>query len=160
MVAAWQRKHPRSLRHAMELCLAYAREVNRFGVERVADRMGLASHWTLYKWMESGRLPAILIRPFEAATGADFVTRWLAASDHKLLIDIPAGRAADETQTSELQVLLAETTRLVVRHYQAGGDAEAAVGSIRNAIAALGWHHENIERSLAPELDLEGGRDE
>lgn len=142
----------------MELCLAYARDVGHLSVERVADRMGLASHWTLYKWMESGRLPAILIRPFEGACcGADYVTRWIAASDHQLLVKIPTGRAAEQCDTAELQVVLAEASRLLIRFYQQGGDPGATLDAVRDAIAGLGFHHANVERALSPELDLEGG---
>lgn len=141
----------------MELCLAHGREVHNLSVERVADRMGVPSHWALYKWMENGRMPALLIRPFEAATGADYVTRWLAASDHKVLVDIPTGRAATEMSTAELQAAMAESIRLLLGYYADGGDPAKVLDAVRGAIAGLGWHHANVERSIEPELDMESG---
>ncbi|MDO5940617.1 hypothetical protein [Burkholderia cepacia] len=71
----WKRVRPMSLRHALELCKDYAKERHNLSVERIAERMGLADHWTLYKWFQSGRMPLNLVRPFESACGIDFVTR-------------------------------------------------------------------------------------
>ena len=54
----WKRVNPTSLRHAMELCLDYGREKRNLSVDRVADLMGMPSKYTLYKWLENGRMPA------------------------------------------------------------------------------------------------------
>ena len=65
----WKRIRPHSLRYALELCKEHARERRNLSVERIAELMGLADHWALYKWFQSGRIPANLIRPFEHVCG-------------------------------------------------------------------------------------------
>ncbi|AOE92049.1 hypothetical protein LBM341_03799 (plasmid) [Ralstonia solanacearum] len=55
----WKRIRPTSLRHALELCKDYAKERHNLSVERIAESMGLADHWTLYKWFQNGRMQAI-----------------------------------------------------------------------------------------------------
>lgn len=87
----WKRMNPRSASQATELCLVKARECKNLSVERVGDLMGLGSHWSVYKWVESGRLPLALIRPFELACGADFISRFVAHSGGNLLVPHPAG---------------------------------------------------------------------
>ncbi|MCU8084256.1 hypothetical protein [Shewanella sp. SM23] len=64
----WEKVRANNLRHLMALCLEFAREKQNLSVDRVADLMGLPSKWTLYKWLENGRIPAVLIRPFEHAS--------------------------------------------------------------------------------------------
>jgi hypothetical protein len=86
----WKRVAPTTLSNAIELCIEFAKEKHNRSVDRIAELIGLANKYTLYKWIESGKLPAISIRPFEHACGCDFVTRYLAHSAHKLLIDIPS----------------------------------------------------------------------
>jgi hypothetical protein len=98
----WKKVSPTSLSHALELCLEHAREKHNRSVDQIADLIGLANKFTLYKWVESGRLPAIQVRPFEHACGCDFVTRYLAHSAGKLLVEIPIGRPAT---VEDLQVL-------------------------------------------------------
>jgi len=53
----WKRVQPSSLRNALELCKDYAKERHNLSVERIADRMGLSDHWTVYKWIQTGRIP-------------------------------------------------------------------------------------------------------
>ena len=77
--------------------MEFAREKHNRSVDRIADLMGLANKWVLYKWLESGRMPAILIRPFEAACGIDLVTRYIGHSANKMLIEIPTGRKVTST---------------------------------------------------------------
>ncbi len=149
----WTRVRPTSLRHAMELCLDFAREHQR-SVDRVADLMGLPSRWVLYKWMENGRLPAILVRPFEHACGIDFVTRYLATSAHKLLVDMPAGRRARDVEINDLQASFTEAVGHLLAYYDGKVDADTAIGSITNAMTALAWHRENVARAQEPELPL------
>ncbi|MDP2549473.1 hypothetical protein Q8W24_16710, partial [Oceanobacter sp. 4_MG-2023] len=69
----WKRIQPRSLKHAMELCVDHAKAVKNLSVERIADLIGITSHYTLYKWLDEARMPALMIRPFEHACGVSFV---------------------------------------------------------------------------------------
>lgn len=149
-----RRPAPRSLRHGMELCLKHALARHRRSVDRVADLMGLASKWSLYKWMESGRMPANLIRPFEHACGAHYVTEYIAYSAQRLAIEIPTGRASGPQDVAELQALFAEATQLLVRFYRDQTNSTETIASLHELLAAIAWHRENVAKAAAPELDL------
>ena len=150
----WKNRQPASLRQAMEWCLAYAREQHNHSVDRVADRMGLANKWALYKWMESGRLPAILIQPFERACGIDYVTRYVAYSAHKLLIDIPAGKPANSGDINALQGSFAEAISLLLQFYGGKATADETVSALTSVMTGLGSHRENVRMHGDPELAL------
>lgn len=156
----WKRIRARSLREAMELCVEYAREVRNLSVEQIADLMGEASKWTLYKWIEAASIPARKIRPFEHACGCTFVTEFLGASAHKLVIDIPKGKAATGLEITELQGRLAEAVGSLIRFYQGGADAEQTESDLTGILADLAFHRENVKRAAQPELGLFGGDDD
>jgi hypothetical protein len=146
--------HPTNLRHAMELCLKDARRKHNRSVERVADLMGVANHWSLYKWMESGRLPAILIRPFEHACGAHYVTEYLATSAHRLLVEIPSGRPVADGDLVVLQLGVSEAVALLARFHRGEAEAGETIGALTRVMADLAGHRENVAKSMAPELAL------
>ncbi|SFB28272.1 hypothetical protein SAMN05216248_10451 [Pseudomonas simiae] len=85
----WKTIQPTSLRHGLELCKDFAKEAHNMSVERIAVEMGVTDQWTVYKWLQTGRMPANMIRPYERACGCDYVTRWIAASAGRLTIVIP-----------------------------------------------------------------------
>ncbi|SFT99980.1 hypothetical protein [Halomonas saccharevitans] len=123
-------------------------------VDRVADLMGLTSKWALYKWMESGRMPAILIRPFEQACGIDLVTRYIGHSGHKLLVDIPTGKRASGTDINALQASFAEAVGLLLSYYDGQTEAEDTLGALYTTMEHLAWHQGTIERHRQPQLDF------
>lgn len=147
---------PHSLRHALELCKDYAKAKRNLSIERIAERMGLDDHWTLYKWLANGRMPAVYIRAYETACDADYVTRWLAISAGKLLIDTPIGRQVDAEDVQALQTLLHAATGAVIEFYAKAKPASAALDAIRSAMEGLAWHRMNIEKHDQPELDFDG----
>ena len=151
----WKRIQPTSLRNALELCKDFAKERHNLSVERIAESMGLTDHWTVYKWIQTGRIPANMIRPYETACGIDYVTRWLAASSGRLLIDIPTGRKADAADMQALQELLNTAVGQLLQFY--GGKAEAGdtLAAIQQAMEGLAWHRGNVQKHAQPELDFE-----
>lgn len=149
----WKRTRARSLRHAIELCLEYARE-HQLSVDRVADLMGLASKWTLYKWLQSGRMPAVLIRPFEHACGATFLTDYLAASAHKLLVDAPQGRRANDMELAELHASFSEALQKLLKFYDGAAEAPETLDALTHLMKGVAWHRENVSKSTEPELAL------
>lgn len=153
----WKRVRPTSLRHAMELCLEHGRVERNLSVERAADLMGITSRWTLYKWLESGKLPTNMVLPFEHVCGIDYITRYLANAHHKLVIDIPRGQRASDTELAELHQACADCIAALVRCYQAGADESTAVEGIDTLLGRLVWHRENLAKLAQPELDLDGG---
>lgn len=156
----WKRVRASSLREAMELCIEYAREIRHLSVEQVSDLMGEASKWTLYKWIESASIPARKIRPFEHACSCTYVTDFLGASAHKLVIDIPKGKRASDMDIVELQSRLSDAVGSLIRFYQGGADAEQTEAAITGVMADLAFHRENVKRSAQPELGFDGGGDE
>lgn len=151
---SWKNVRATSLRHALELCKDHGREKRNLSVERIAELMGLADHWVLYKWISEGRMPAVMIPAFEATTGASFVTQWLASSSGHLVIPIPTGRQCDEQDIQELQALLHATTGALMQFYAGSTEAEPTLASIKNAMEALGWHHGNVSAFEQPQLEL------
>lgn len=154
--AGWKRLQPTSLRHGMELCKAHALAVHNRSVERIAEQMGLPDHWALYKWLQNGRMPACLIRPYESACGVDYITRWVAASASKMLIDLPSGRATREADMVELNSGFAQALQLLTNFYQAGAGADPAptLEALRNHLQQVAWHHANVTQYSTPQLEF------
>ena len=152
----WKRVQPSSLRNALELCKDFAKERHNLSVERIAERMGLTDHWTVYKWIQTGRIPANMIRPYESVCGIDFVTRWLAASAGRLLIDIPTGRNTDATDMQALQELLNSAVGQLLQFYGGKAQADDTLSSIQKAMEGLAWHRGNVQKHLEPELEFGG----
>lgn len=152
----WKRIQPHSLRHALELCKDFARERHNLSVERIAERMGMADHWALYKWFQTGRIPANMIPAYEVHCGIDFVTRWLAASAGRLLIEIPTGRNASAEEMQVLQGVLNDTVGQLLQFYAGKADSGDTLAAIGQAMEGLAWHRGNVEKHLQPELELGG----
>lgn len=152
----WKKAVPTSLPHAIELCIEHAKDKQNFSVERIADLIGLANKYTLYKWIESGRLPAISIRALEHACGCDFISRYLAHSAGKLLLDIPTGRKADSEDIQRLQGSCVDAVRALIDFHKGERTADETRGLLTEAMESLAWHRENIAKSEAPEFDFGG----
>lgn len=151
----WKRIQPTSLRQALELCKDHARERLNLSVELIADRMGVTDHWTLYKWIQKGSIPANMIRPYELACGVDFVTRWLVASAGRLLIDTPTGRDVNAHDIHALQELLNQAVGQILQFYSKKVEADEVLAAIQQGMEALAWHKANVERHQQPEFEFE-----
>ncbi len=135
--------------------MEYAREKHNRSVDRIADLMGLSNRWTLYKWLESGRMPAILIRPFEAACGIDLVTRYIGHSANKMLIEIPTGKRVTSTDLNELQSSFAGAVSLLVEFYERKNGSDEALAALTGLLEDVAWHRKNVQEHLQPGLELE-----
>lgn len=142
----------------MEACIEQARSKHRISVDRIAADMGLANAWNIYKWVESGRIPAVMIRPFEIACRCDFVTRYLAHAAHKLIIDIPTGRALLAADMPAVQAATNDALGALINFAAGKVAAEEVVQQVTTAMEQLAWHRENAARSAQPELALEDGQ--
>jgi hypothetical protein len=151
----WKTIQARDLRDAMDLCLEYAKVKHNRSVDTVADLMGLASKWTLYKWMQEASLPSRLIKPFEHACGIDFVSRWLVVSGGKLVIDIPKGRRGTAHDIQELQAATNDAIGALLKFYGDPSDAEATLATIQTALERMAWHKGNVEKYRQPELPFD-----
>lgn len=150
----WKNLQPSSLRGAMEGCKEYAKERHNLSIQRIAAKMSLADHWVLYKWIESGRIPATHILPFEEACGINLISRWLSAAEGKLLVDIPSGRSGTANDIQELQEQLHNVTGLLMKFYDGNASAEATLESIQNAMQKLAWHRGNVQQHEQPQLEF------
>lgn len=152
----WKRWQPASLRDALKGCKDFAQERHNLSVERIAERMGLEDHWALYKWIANGRMPAVLLPAYEHACGINLVARWMAATDGKLLVDMPRGRQAQPADMVELNTGFAQALQLLTDFYAGGGQADptATLEALRNHLQQVAAHHLNVTNFTQPELDL------
>ena len=154
--AFWKRYQPSSCRDALHQCKTFAQEVRNLSVERIADQMGLPDHWALYKWIENGRFPFVLIPAYEAATGINLPSRWLAATGRKLLVDMPIGKAADAGDLVQLGTGFQQAVQLLSDFYKSNGAQPAApvLEALRAHLERVAHHHFNVSGFSEPELDF------
>lgn len=152
----WKRVHPISMIEALRLCKDYAQEKHNLSIERIADRMGV-SHDSLYKWLSTGRLPAILIPPFEHACGCHFASEWLVASAGKLVVGMPSWRTVTQSDMVELNSCFAAALQLLTDFYgaPATADVAATLAALTSHLQQVAWHHANVSQHTTPELDFE-----
>ena len=154
--AFWKRYQPTSCRDALHQCKAYAQEARNLSVERIADQMGLPDHWALYKWIESGRFPFVLIPAYESACGINLPSRWLAATQRRLLVDMPVGRAATEDDLVQLGTGFQQAVQLLSDFYKSNGATDPApvLDALRSHLESVAHHHFNVSGFSEPELDF------
>lgn len=150
----WKKARPTSLLHALELCVEHARETRNAGIDRIASRMGEEHHHNLYKYLSNGRMPLVKLNAFEDATGAAFVTRWLAMSAGLLVIDIPTGRTASAEEVLALHDLLNEAIGALLQFYSGKTELADVQASVTAALEALAFHRENTKKHSQPELEF------
>lgn len=151
----WKRYQPATLRDALQGCKDFANERHNLSVERIAERMGLEDHWALYKWIASGRMPLVLVPAYQHACGIDLVMRWLAASGHKLLVEMPAGRQATPADMVELNTGFATALQLLTNFYASSRqDPAATLEAIRGHLEQMAYHQHNVAQYATPELEF------
>lgn len=151
----WKRVRPASMIEALRLCKEYAAERSNLSIERIADRMG-ATHDSLYKWLATGRLPAILIPAYEHTCGCHFVSEWLAVSAGKLIIDMPNGRNATTADMVELNSGFASALQLLTNFYADPSNANPAetVAALTAHLQQVAYHQANVQQHATPELEF------
>ncbi len=149
----WSRWQPNCLPEAVEGCLGFALHQHRRSVERVADLVG-ESKWTLYKWVQTGAIPARKIAGFELACGCHFVTRYLAAGAHKLLVDLPTGRRSGPSDIAALQAACNTAIGALIDFAAERTTAADTLTALTAAMTALAFERAQVERHDQPELDL------
>lgn len=150
----WKRIQATSLRHALELCKEHAQQRHNLSVERIAERLGVTDHWTIYKWIQTGRIPANMILPYEAACGIDFVTRFLASSGGKLLIAMPTGRDLLQGDVIALHSDFATALQHLTDFYDSKRDPAAALAALQHHLENVAFHHANVTKHSTPELEF------
>jgi len=149
----WKRLQPTSQHHAIRLCLDYALAKHRRSVSRVSELVG-TSEWAIYKWMSKGSLPSDKIRPFEFACGCTYVTQYIAASAHKLVVDIPKGASVKDDDLLSLQTAFNEAVNLLSTFHKGGAEAGETIAALTSVMSQIAGHRENVSKSQTPELAL------
>ena len=152
--AAWNRLQASSLREAFRLNKEYARKFKRLTVPAIAELVGISED-RLYKYLSNASMPTNLVPAYEHVCGVDFVTQYMAIRNHKILIEIPTGKKANEMEVSELQQISAEAISLLIKFYMTHEDLDKTTVALTSLISGIAFHKENIQTQ--PELDLEGG---
>lgn len=150
----WKRVQATSLRHALELCKDHAREVKRLSVERIAELMGEDSHWTVYGWLRDGSIPGKKIVAYQHACGCDYITRWLAATEGKLIVEIPSGRNVSESDVIDLHRDFNLAMEHLVGFYAGKASAEDTLAALTQLMQDMAWHQRNVATHGQPELEL------
>lgn len=150
----WNKVQPTSIKHAMELCISFAQAKKNLSVERIAELMGLSGHHTLYKWLSNGRIPAVMVRPFEHACGINYLSRYIAHSARLLTISIPTGRKSTARDVNDLQRSLNDAATALIDFTENKLDAEDCLHALTTAMEDLAWHRANVEKSVQPEFQL------
>lgn len=152
----WKSARPASLIEALRLCKEFAQERHNLSIERIADRMG-ASHDSLYKWLATGRLPAILLPTFELACGCCFASVWLATSAGKLVINMPSGRTASPSDLMQLNTGWAAALQLLTDFHAnpQKANAEDTLAALKDHLTQVAHHHANVANCGTPELPLD-----
>lgn len=151
--AAWKRLQPNSIKDALRCNKEYARQFKRLTVPAIAELMAITED-TLYKWLSTGGMPVQMIPMYENVCGIDYVTRYLAYRSHKLMIDIPTGKNANEVSVAELQQISADAMSLLVRFYQNGDSPEVVAEALTHLMAGVAYHRENV--LTQPSLEFDG----
>lgn len=151
----WNLKRPISMPDALRMGKDFAREEHNLSVERLADFMGV-SHDSQYKYMATGRLPAILIPAFEQACGRHFVTEFLATTAGKLLVDMPKGRKGSPSDLLDVNTSCAAALQLLTSFYAnpTPENATTTMAALRIHMEQVGYHQHNVATYATPELDL------
>ena len=154
---SWKHVRANNLVHALRLCKEYAqqRPTKPLSVERIADLMG-ESVDSLYKWLANGRMPANLIPAYENVCGCHFVTDWYAAAAGRLVVPMPTGRSVTETDLLAVNSSCAAVLALLAPFYSdpTQADTAAALEALRTHLEQVAFHHHNVARYAAPELEF------
>lgn len=150
----WKRRTPTSLRQAVDDSLEYFKESCNGSVERLAERMGYSTHWSLYKDLADLKLRLSQVKAFEHACGIDLITRYYAASSGRISIELPIGRTAGADSINALQVATTEAAGALLRFYSGQLDADETLAKLNAAIQELAWHRVNVGKHAEPELEF------
>jgi hypothetical protein len=136
----------------MELCVNHAKTKRNLSVDQIVDRMGESSTSTVYKWLESGRMPVVKLRSFEHVCGVDDVTHYLAHSAGYLLLKVPTGRNAEHRELNELSQFVHEVLGSLLGFYDGHEDADETMQALTRLMEDLAFQRGNIEKHQQPEL--------
>ena len=149
----WRVWRPTGLQEAVAGCVQFAQERLGKSVEQIADLVA-ESPWTVYKWMATGNIPARKIAGFEYACGATYISGYLAASSHKLVIDLPTGRIPTAADINLTQAVCTDAIAALIAFAEGKKAAGETIDFLTAAIQRLATERAHVERHDQPELPL------
>jgi len=150
----WKRRTPTSLRQAVDESIEYFKEAANGSVDRLAERMGYSSVWSLYKDLADLKLRIPQVKVFEHACGIDLITRYYAASANRISIEIPVGRTAGADSIQALQAAMTDAAGALLKFYAEQMPADRALAAVNDAMQELAWHRVNVAKHAQPELEF------
>lgn len=151
----WRNVRPANIQDAFQWCIRFAKQQHNRSVEGIADLMGV-NHWTLYKWVGEGDMPAKLLRGFENACGIDYVSRWLVESAGKMVLEVPRGKKCTPKDLHDLQSAYHEAAGALMKFYRELGDVDQCLAALQTALEQTSWHKSNVQKYQQPELPMNG----
>jgi len=151
----WKQIRPTDLKSAFRLCKDYAIAKKRLSVPRIAELMG-ESEDSLYKWLSNGRMPAALIPAYEHVCGIHYVSEYLAGANGSIVIKIPKGKKADESNINDLQLAFGKAMERLIQFYRGEADLIETKDALTNILKGIVFHRENITHHEQPGLNLGG----
>lgn len=133
-----------SVRDAIESCLAYARRTRKADVGEIAGVMGLKNKWVLYKWVESGRLPANQIPSFEAACGCADLSEALGLAAGVLTFPTHADGQTRLSTTADAHLVVARGLSAAIAAERHGKYESESALALDQAIDALRWLRDRV----------------
>ena len=123
-----------SARRAIRECADHAKTALYKTIGAIAHEMG-EHEWVLYKWIETGRIPATSVPAFERACGCNAVTRSLATAANLLVIQAPLSKTSSCAEALHLTGrAIALTTR---SEKLTGKNKDEAMRALNAAIESL-----------------------
>lgn len=149
----WKKERATSLVHSFELAGDYALEVLRRPPKQMAELMD-TSLPTYYRWISEGAMPASKIRQFEHLCGCHFVSDYLALAAGRMVVEMPVGKRATESDIAALQSGTAQAIHLVIEFYAGRAALDETTSAMDDALRGLSFHRANVTKLAEPELDF------
>jgi hypothetical protein len=123
---------------AVNACLTHAKSDLFRSIADVASAMPTNPKLdTVYKWLQTGRLPLAEIPAFEQACGANHVSEYLASCGGYLLIKAPVAQGLPQVEFARVQWQVAKAILATATAAVDAGQTPDAVSALTVAINSL-----------------------
>ena len=121
---------------AIQACITHAKQEMYRDIGDIAEAMGV-NQWVLYKWVQSGKLPAVHIPAFECACGVTHLSKYLAAAGGLLTIKAPPAAGYTQVDWAQAQWEVAKAMAEAAGAAIDPGKTQQALKAINQAMDAL-----------------------
>jgi hypothetical protein len=128
---------------AINDCLKHAEEHFGMTTKDIAQTMNV-NMWTLFKWLESGKLPLNEINKFEAACHARYITRYLADASGLILVTKPRNMEAPENALVAINKASSNAISAIAEYIGGTKNKQGTTKAIDAAIEVLVWQRSRL----------------